>query len=71
MQPLDDLMTQLGLDNHAVVAGSGEHLTHKEVQKGRRGRQLTARMQDKIARALGHAAGRTFRVEQLFTYRGR
>lgn len=70
-QPLDTLLPELGLDNHALVAASAEHLTHKEVQKGRRGRRLTARLQGKIARALSAAAGRPFAPAQLFTYEGR
>jgi hypothetical protein len=73
VQPLDALLAQLGITNHAVVAASGEQLTHKVVQKGRRGRQLTRRAQDKIMRALTKAAGpgANFTRDQLFSYEGR
>ena len=70
-QPLDTLMPELGLDNHALVAASAEHLTHKEVQKGRRGRRLTANLQGKIVRALSAVAGQPFAARDLFTYEGR
>ena len=73
IQPLDAILEKLGLSNHDVVAASGEQLTHKVVQKGRRGRQLTRRAQDKILRALTRAAGAgaNFSRDQLFTYEGR
>ncbi|HEY8240278.1 MAG TPA: hypothetical protein VIH35_02475 [Kiritimatiellia bacterium] len=73
LQPLDGIMERLGLTNHALVAASGEQLTHKVVQKGRLGRQLTRNAQEKILRALSRAAGpaETFTRDQLFTYRGR
>lgn len=73
VQPLDGILARLGISNHDLVAASGEQLTHKVVQKGRRGRQLTRRAQEKILRALLRAAGdrETFTREQLFTYEGR
>lgn len=73
LQPLDGILAKLGITNHDVVAASGEQLTHKVVQKGRRGRQLTRRAQDKILRALAKAAGAdaNFTRDQLFTYEGR
>ena len=73
LQPLDAILEKLGMSNHDVVAASGEQLTHKVVQKGRRGRQLTRRAQDKILRALTKAAGEgaNFTRDQLFTYEGR
>ncbi len=55
-QPLDALMLQLGLDNHALVAASQEPLTHKAVQRARKGRRLTPRMRQRIADALHRAA---------------
>ena len=73
VQPLDALLTERGLDNHAVVAGSTEQLTHKQVQKARKGRKLTARMQKKILAAVNAVKGEAEEVEMaaLFNYRGR
>ncbi len=51
-QPLDALMTRLGIGNHDLVAVSLEQLTHKQVQKARNGRRLTLNMMQKVARAL-------------------
>ena len=73
LQPLDGILVKLSLSNHDLVAASGEQLTHKVVQKGRRGRPLTRRAQDKILRALTKAAGPEtgFTRGQLFKYDGR
>ncbi len=71
VQPLDAVLLQLQLKSHDLVAASAEHLTHKEVQKGRRGRRLTANLQGKIVRALSAVAGRPFAARELFTYEGR
>ena len=70
-QPLDAILTELGIDNHELVAASSEQLTHKQVQKGRKGRQLTPKLQRKIASALNVLSeDRNYRVEDLFNYRG-
>lgn len=70
-QPLDAILTELGIDNHELVAASTEQLTHKQVQKGRKGRQLTSNLQRKIANALNALSGeRKYRVDELFNYRG-
>ena len=50
-QPLDGLMEKWGLDNHELVATSTEQLTHKQVQKARKGRQMTLKMMIKVNRA--------------------
>lgn len=69
-QPLDAVMREAGLDNHALVAASDEHLTHKEVAKGRKGRWLTPNLRGKIVRALDRALPRDspWRTAELFTY---
>ena len=64
IQPLDALMTKLGLTNHALVAASTEQLSHKVVQKARTGRRLTARAKTKILNALHNAL-----LEQKFAHR--
>ncbi len=52
IQPLDTLMTQLGITNAALVEASTEQLSFKMVQKGRKGRPLTPNVQEKILNAL-------------------
>jgi hypothetical protein len=71
-QPLDELMTRRGIANHELVEKSDQHLTHKEVQKGRRGRRLTLRTQQRIRTALqARLPDETLSLDDLFTYRGR
>lgn len=69
IQPLDALMEQHGLKNHDVVAVSKDGLTHKQVQKGRKGRRLTRSIQNKIVAAFSAATSQPYTCEQLFTYR--
>ncbi|MGD9419644.1 MAG: hypothetical protein Q7R22_011955 [Verrucomicrobiota bacterium JB025] len=54
-QPVDTLMTRWGLDNHDLVEISHEQLNHKQVQKARKGRQLTLHLMQKVTRALNDA----------------
>lgn len=54
-QPIDALMTRWGLSNHDLVGTSYEQLNHKQVQKARKGRQLTLKMMQKLARTLNDA----------------
>ena len=69
VQPLDKIMEERGLKNHDVVAASKDGLTHKQVQKGRKGRRLTRNIQDKIVAALSAATKETYKIDQLFNYR--
>jgi Holliday junction resolvasome RuvABC ATP-dependent DNA helicase subunit len=74
VQPLDGLLSSLGLSNHDLVAAAGPGLlSHKMVAKARRGRKLTMRLQEKITRALNTAARREkpIRRDECFNYRGR
>lgn len=65
-------MSELGLANKDLVQASSEQLTHKMVQKGRRGRRLTRRVQEKILRALNASqTSQSFALGQLFNYTGR
>lgn len=52
LQPLDGLMGRWKITNHELVEGSEEQLNHKQVQKGRKGRQLTLHLMQKQMRAL-------------------
>ena len=70
-QPLDAILLRHALANHDLVAQSGEHLSHKVVQKARKGRMLTKHSQQKILRALNRAASAAYDLEELFNYRGR
>jgi hypothetical protein len=71
-QPLDAILVALGWHNHDLVVRCAEGLTHKAVQKARRGRKITRRMQHKILDAVNSAPdGRRYTMEELFNYRGR
>ena len=67
-QPLDEKMKELGLDNHSLVAVSGEQLTHKMVAKGRNGRFLSVRVRLKILRAFNKAAKTECSLRDIFNY---
>ena len=68
-QPLNQIMEERELKNHDLVAASKEGLTHKQVQKGRKGRRLTRNLMEKIAVALSAATGEAYTPKQLFNYR--
>ena len=69
VQPLDVLMTKLGITNHALVAASTEQLSHKVVQKGRKGRRLTPKAKTKILNALeAMFPDQKFAHRDLFNY---
>ncbi len=56
-QPLDAILDEIGLSNHQLVALSTEQLTHKQVQKARKGRRISVNIQRKILRALNAFPG--------------
>jgi hypothetical protein len=69
VQPLDALMIKHGLTNHGLVAVSTEQLSHKVVQKARKGRRLTPKAKTKILNALHHALPeQKFAHRDLFNY---
>lgn len=68
LQPLDQLMTQWGMSNHDLVEASPEQLNHKQVQKARKGRQLTLHMMQKVTRALNIAIWNCLNKEQKEQY---
>ena len=75
IQPLDAIMIEHGLDNHALVAASAEPLTHKAIQRARKGRHLTPHMRLRVSAALSRAVKskgveleREFGPSDLFTY---
>jgi hypothetical protein len=68
-QPLDRIMNELGLANNDLVKASTEQLTHKMVQKGRKGKKLTPNIQSKIQRALNQVhTEKSFSLNELFDY---
>jgi hypothetical protein len=68
-QPLEGVMIRLALSNGDLVKASTRQLTHKMVQKGRRGRRLTLNVQEKILEALRqiHPEGQ-YKLQDLFNY---
>lgn len=68
IQPVDGILSEAGIDNHAVVAASSEQLTHKQVQRARKGRRLTPKMKGKITRAVIASTGKELAESDLFTY---
>ena len=58
------------MENHALVAASADQLTHKQVQRARKGRRLTRNMQSKVTEAWRLATGGGETAAELFTYRG-
>ncbi|MAS96567.1 MAG: hypothetical protein CMO55_25540 [Verrucomicrobiales bacterium] len=72
-QPLDTLLDELGISNNDLVGASTEQLTHKQVQKARKGRQVTPNIQGKILKALNdilreQGAERLYLNRDLFSY---
>jgi hypothetical protein len=74
VQPLDEIMQERGLKNHDLVtAAPPGFINHKQIQKARKGRRLTPRMQEKVLEALNAAldSDDAFSFEEIFNYRGK
>ena len=56
LQPIDQLMKQWGVENHELVEVSTEQLTHKQVQKARKGRRVTMNIPRMIFNAIRKGA---------------
>ena len=67
-QPLDGLMDRWNLTNHELVEVSEEQLNHKQVQKARKGRQLTLHLMQKLTRALNGTIVSKLPKEQKATF---
>jgi hypothetical protein len=67
-QPLDSLIDAWGLGNHDLVEASTEQLTHKQTQRARKGRRLSLKMMQKLARALNVAIWQRLSDEERATY---
>ena len=69
VQPLDAVMERRKLKNADLVRVSTEQLSHKVVQKGRKGRRLTLNAQMKILKALNLTSSEEkFSLKDLFNY---
>jgi len=69
IQPLDEVMSRLGFSNSDLVKISTEQLSHKMVQKGRKGRRLTPKIQHKILDALRALKPEdNFALKDIFNY---
>lgn len=67
-QPLDALMTRWGVTNHQLVDVSDEQLNHKQVQRARKGRQLTLHLMQKVMRTLNTAILASLPKEERETF---
>jgi hypothetical protein len=67
-QPIADLMRQLQLKPHDLVAASTEQLTHKMVSRAMNGRRLTINSKGIVQRAMNRATGKIWPQSQLFNY---
>lgn len=66
---LDRVLTGRDLKNDDLVAASVEQLTHKQVQKARKGKPITLNIQGKIVRALNAVVeNKKFVLKELFDY---
>lgn len=68
IQPLDELMSAWKLENHQLVEISTEQLTHKQVQRARKGRRLTLKMMMKVTRAFNVVIWHRLTNEQKEAY---
>ena len=66
--PLDTMMEQWKLTNHELVEASPEQLTHKQVQKARKGRKMTIPMMQKVMRAFNIAIWTKLNKEEKEAY---
>ena len=67
-QPITQIMEDHGLKARDLVASSTEQITHKMVSRALKGRRLTPNVQSKIRNALNESTGKTYPLEELFTY---
>lgn len=68
LQPIAGLMTEHGLKPNDLVRNSTEQLTHKMISRAVKGRRLTPSIQHKIMNALNKAAGKEYKLKDIFNY---
>ena len=67
-QPIAQIMRDLELNSHDLVAASTEQINHKMVKKACKGRRLTSNLQTKIRNAINRKTGKDFATKELFNY---
>lgn len=72
-QPIDAVMVEHGLSNHDLTVAASVTLTHKAVQRARKGRRLTVHLQKRVVETLnaalkGKGIEQSYQSAQLFTY---
>lgn len=70
-QAFDRILTEHHLANKDIVKASTEPITFKMVQKGRKGRRLTRKVQIKLLNALNHLLTEEeppYKLRDLFNY---
>ncbi len=73
VQPLDAIMLEHGMDNHSLVELRPVDLSHKAVQRARKGRRLTPKMKLRITEVINTALKqrgieRKYATRELFNY---
>ena len=69
VQPLDKVLENCLLKNDDLAQASCEQLTHKQVQKARKGRHITPNIKGKIVRALNAVVEKEkYSQKDLFNY---
>jgi len=69
LQPLNELLDKLNLQNDDLARHSTQQLTHKQIQKARKGRRVTENIKRKIVVALNACAkDEKFNIKDLFNY---
>ncbi len=73
VQPLDAIMTEKEIKNTDLVkVAPPGFITHKQIQKGRKGRRLSMHLQQKVLDTLNiDSASESYEWADLFTYRGK
>ena len=67
-QPLAKIMAEYGFKSHDLVSNSTDQLTHKMVSRAVKGRRLNLKIQYRLLKALEKAAGKPYRLNELFNY---
>ena len=70
---MDAILQQHGLENHDLVKLRPVDLTHKAVQRARKGRRLTSRMKLRVTEVLNQALQqreieKRYATRELFNY---
>ena len=67
-QPIALIIAEHRLKPHDLVMASSEHITHKMISRGCKGRRLTPRVQNKVLNALNAATQKNYTLKDLFNY---